>query len=189
MIDYMKGKIKYFDGEKIIIENENAGNAFILINVNQIPIKLENEIIIYICSLTNDFEASDYGFLVKEQRDMFADLIKIKTVGPKTAIIILEVFGFEQFRNVIETNDIDQILEIKGIGTFTARLIINELSKKYFDFKLNQKQEKIINSLMKLGFKSKDIYLALKDIKKETDLEEMTKLILERIAKNESARI
>ncbi|ATZ18741.1 Holliday junction DNA helicase RuvA [Williamsoniiplasma somnilux] len=189
MIEYIIGKVIDLNQQQIVIENNKQGFVYNLIKpINIEKNKLEN-LKLFTCEITNEFINECYACENKEIRDWFKSLLQIKTVGPKTALLILNILELDELKTIVRNNDLDSLLKIKGVGSFTAKIIISELNKIYFAKKMTLRQEKVITSLIKLGFKSKDIYQALQEIDSNCDLETMTKLTLERVSNNAITRL
>ena len=68
-----------------------------------------------------------YGFLTKEEKNMFLKLITISGVGPKAAIGILSGMEVYDLMRVIMASDIKALSKLKGVGKKTAERIVLEL--------------------------------------------------------------
>ena len=71
-----------------------------------------------------------YGFLTREERDLFLNLISVGSVGPKSAIAILGSLPVEDLRLAILTGDVNMLSRAPGIGKKTAQRISLELKDK-----------------------------------------------------------
>ena len=71
-----------------------------------------------------------YGFLYKEDREMFRQLLSVNGVGPKGALGILSVLGPDDLRMAIITGDAKAISRAPGIGPKTAQRVILDLKDK-----------------------------------------------------------
>ena len=103
--------------------------------------------------------------------------ININTIGEKTAFLILENYNYNELIDIFKNGRTDKILQLKGIGNYTARLIINSVQKELFNNKISDKKNKVITSLEKLGYKTKDIYKIIINID-----EDLTKYVLEQLS-------
>ncbi|PPE05173.1 Holliday junction branch migration protein RuvA [Williamsoniiplasma lucivorax] len=181
-MDYLKGKITKIKNDEIVLENNDQGFKFHLINLNQDTFLINQTIKLYITVFETEFQKESYGFIDEELRDAFADLVQVRTVGSKTAINILEKFTIDQWMQIVEKQDFEKILSIKGIGTFTAKNILFELNKKYFHYEMNNKQLDVYNALEKMGYKKKEIFSVIKLLDPKLNLEEMTKISLTKLS-------
>ncbi len=76
-------------------------------------------------------EALDlYGFLTRDERDLFRLLIGIDKLGPKKALSILSHFSPEHLRELVLREDADMLATVPGIGPKSAREIMWKLRDK-----------------------------------------------------------
>lgn len=71
-----------------------------------------------------------YGFMTREERDMFRHLISVTGVGPKSALFVLGSLPLSELRLAILTGDINLLSRAPGIGKKTAQRIALELRDK-----------------------------------------------------------
>ncbi|AVP49147.1 Holliday junction branch migration protein RuvA [Williamsoniiplasma luminosum] len=181
-MDYLIGKVIKIQNEEIILENNNQGFKFIFINLKNQKIVVDENIKLYVVDFETEFQKYSYGFLDEKLRDAFNDLVQIRTVGPKTAVNILEKFELDVWMQIIEKQDFEKILSIRGIGTFTAKNILFELNKKYFNYEFNNKQLDVYNALEKMGYKKKEIFSVIKLIDPKLSLDELLKNSLKKLS-------
>jgi Holliday junction DNA helicase RuvA len=115
-----------------------------------------------------------YGFLSREDRDLFKDLISVDGVGPTMALKILSSYESDKIRIDIADGDRADLCKAKGVGAKSADKIVNELKAKYAKYatvKLPHKEIEITNkfnndlkivaessikALVKLGWSNKE---------------------------------
>ena len=71
-----------------------------------------------------------FGFMTREEREMFRHLISVTGVGPKSAMFILGSLPLADLRLAILTGDINLLSRAPGIGKKTAQRIALELKDK-----------------------------------------------------------
>ncbi|MBN1777484.1 MAG: Holliday junction branch migration protein RuvA [Clostridiales bacterium] len=71
-----------------------------------------------------------YGFLSRDEHNLFLDLIGVSGVGPKSAIGVLGSLPLQDLRLAILTGDVDMLSRAQGIGKKTAQRITLELRDK-----------------------------------------------------------
>ena len=71
-----------------------------------------------------------YGFLTKEELDMFKKLITVNGVGPKGALAILDIMSVRNLQYAILAQDAKAISKANGVGSKTAERIIIDLKDK-----------------------------------------------------------
>ena len=71
-----------------------------------------------------------YGFLTKEELNLFKILISVNGVGPRTAQGMISILGVDNIRAAIATGDVKTISKAPGIGAKTAGRMVNDLKDK-----------------------------------------------------------
>ena len=136
-----------------------------------------------------------YGFLSKDRRDLFIQLISVSAIGPRTAINLLSNVSVQNFKENIITEDIKSLSLIPGIGPKTAKRIVVEIkekittdssSKRALDTsKINFNVDDIYTALSSLGYKKSQIDKSIKKLNEsnsfEGNIEDVIKKILSTI--------
>ena len=138
MFNYILGKLKEISDNKIVVENNGlAFDIFFPIsNITNLP-EIDNEVKIYTYMNVKEDEMSLYGFLTKEDKEMFLKLLTVNGVGPKGALNIISTFGFSTIIKAIRSNDSKLISSVSGIGKKTAEKICIELIDKVNKLEFN----------------------------------------------------
>lgn len=71
-----------------------------------------------------------YGFLNRQDLDIFKKLLGVNGVGPKSALGVLSALNPDEFRMAVVTGDAKRITKAPGIGGKTAQRIILDLKDK-----------------------------------------------------------
>ena len=71
-----------------------------------------------------------YGFLTKDDLDMFIKLIGVSGIGPKGGLAVLSVLSADDLRFAILAGDAKAIAKAPGVGAKTAQRVILELKDK-----------------------------------------------------------
>jgi Holliday junction DNA helicase RuvA len=75
-----------------------------------------------------------FGFLHREDRDLFLKLIGVSGVGPKIALAALATYPASRVANAIRGGDSAFLSKIQGIGKKTAERIVIDLAGKVDEF-------------------------------------------------------
>ena len=134
MIQYIHGTLCEISDGMIIVE---AGGIGYGINVpasviGELP-AVGTEVRIYTYYSVKEDSQSLFGFLYKEDREMFVQLIGINGIGPKGALAILSALRPDDLRMAIITGDAKAISSAQGIGKKTAERVILDLKDKVGD--------------------------------------------------------
>ena len=134
MIQYIHGTLCEISDGMIIVE---AGGIGYGINVpssviGELP-AVGTEVRIYTYYSVKEDSQSLFGFLYKEDREMFVQLIGVNGIGPKGALAILSALKPDDLRMAIITGDAKAISSAQGIGKKTAERVILDLKDKIGD--------------------------------------------------------
>ena len=167
MIVQITGILKSKSINELIIDANGIGY---LCNIstttfNQLP-EIENQftILTYLHIMENKHTL--YGFMEKEERQLFNLLISVSGIGPKIAIQLLSKTDNKKMSNMIVSSDVKMLSSLPGIGPKTAQRLIVELKDKFTfdnhesiptDNNFSKNQQDAYNALLTLGYKSIDI--------------------------------
>lgn len=131
MISYIKGELVYIGNDSIIVDNNGIGyNIGISSNtVTKLP-HINETVKIFTYMNVKEDEVSLFGFISKEELDMFNMLIGVNGVGPKGALAVLSVLSPAEIALAVVSNDIKTLSSGKGVGKKMAERIALELRDK-----------------------------------------------------------
>ena len=120
---------------------------------------IEKEIILWIEHIKR--EDSDYlfGFIHKEERDFFRDLLKVRGIGPQIGMSLLNNYSINEVKNSLVNQNKDLISSVPGIGKKMTERIFLELKNK---IKVKEEKEDTKKSIFQNG--REEIKIILKDI-------------------------
>jgi Holliday junction DNA helicase RuvA len=140
---------------------------------------------IYISESIDKEEIKIFGFLDENKRDLFEDLKHIKGVGEKIALRIVDYFSPEEFKEILESEDINALLKVPGVGKKVAQKIF--LEKNGLLPKEKKEEGTIRKALYNLGYSKEEVDEVMKEIRKEfkdfENVEEIIKFALQRLSK------
>ena len=131
MISYIRGPLEEKREDSVVVEAGNIGyRIFIPSSVlGELP-GLGEEVKIYTYFSVREDGMSLYGFLSKQDLEMFRQLIGVNGVGPKSALGILSVLKPDVLRLAVISGDAKAISKAPGVGAKTAQRIILDLKDK-----------------------------------------------------------
>lgn len=89
MISYVKGTVAYIGNDCIVVDNNGIGYNIQVSSSTASAVVMEKEVQIYTYMNVKENELSLFGFLTKEELNMFNLLISVNGVGPKSAVAML----------------------------------------------------------------------------------------------------
>ena len=124
-----------------------------------------------------------YGFQSLEELDLFAMLIGVSGIGPRTALATLSAFSPETLRDALVQGDALALTRIPGIGLKTAQRLILDLKDKvgaaalaWMAWGSSPEDTDVIKALTSLGYSVPEAQSALRAVPK--DLQELDQRIL-----------
>lgn len=133
MISWIKGNVvtlwqtnnKFF----ILVDCNNLGyeiqileSTFIKVKTKQLP---DKKITLWLRHIKKEDSDSLFGFISKDQKDFFNEILIIKGIGSQIAMSMLNRFSVDEIINAIKIEDKKLISSVQGIGKkMTERLIL-----------------------------------------------------------------
>lgn len=148
MIDYIKGEIVELSPAHIVLEAANIGY---LLNISLCTYsELNGKTIakLYVYEAIREDAHTLFGFLNKEERDLFLLLISVSGVGANTARVILSSLAPNELQNAILTGNVSLLKSVKGIGAKTAERIIVDLKDKVAKVEISSKDISIADNIL-----------------------------------------
>jgi Holliday junction DNA helicase RuvA len=95
---------------------------------------IDGETVFHTHLVVREDRMSLFGFLHREDRDLFLKLIEVSGVGPKIALAALAQYPAARVASAIRGGDSTFLSKIQGIGKKTAERIVIDLSGKVEEF-------------------------------------------------------
>lgn len=131
MIGYIKGRLEEVMDGAIIVDNNGIGYEILVPAsvIGSLPSK-GNEVKIYTYMNVREDLLQLFGFMTRDDLEVFKMLITVSGIGPKGALGILGVMSVDDVRFAVMSEDAKTISKAPGIGAKTARKLIIELKDK-----------------------------------------------------------
>lgn len=131
MISYVRGPLIEIEEDVIVVEAASMGyNIHVPLSVaEQLP-GTGKEVLIYTYLQVREDAMSLYGFLNRQDLEMFKQLIGVNGIGPKAALGILSALRPDELRLAVVSGDAKAISRAPGVGAKTAQRIILDLKDR-----------------------------------------------------------
>ena len=171
MIGHLKGKITSKNPPEILIEVEGVGYEVLCpMSTFYALDDLTEDILLFTHLSIKEDAHTLFGFISKDEKNVFRELIRVNGVGPKVALAILSNLSVQSLVECISTEDADLLAKTPGIGKKTALKLIVELQDRLGKLELtgtveksrdlnqssNPNSKQAIEALQSLGFKVKE---------------------------------
>lgn len=186
MISFVRGTVAELGESSIVIDTGAIGYEINMPGriIEELHLGEERKIFTYFQVREDAMQL--YGFLRKDDLDMFRMLLNVNGIGPKAALGVLSGSTADNLRFAVLSDDVGTISKIPGIGKKTAQKLILELKDKLkledaFEIKLAHEQgivndtavngplrdgyKEAVEALVALGYSSTDALRAVRAVK------------------------
>ena len=183
MISYVKGELAAIEEQKAIIDVGGIGYGVFMPHqaLAMLP-SVGNEVKLYTYLNVREDAMQLFGFLTKDDLEIFRLVIGVSGIGPKGGLNILSCMSPDELRFAIMSGDAKMISSAPGIGKKTAEKLIVELRDKVDIEKMldhaahpeetiqtdmaktsaNEMQSEAVQALVTLGYGSAESLRAVK---------------------------
>jgi len=195
MIGQLKGQIISKNPPEVLLEVGGIGYELLcpMSTFYQLDNLSEDTLLYTHLSIKEDSHTL-FGFISKDEKNMFRELIRVNGVGPKVALAILSHLSVSSLVDCIISEDADLLAKTPGIGKKTALKLIVELQDRLDKVELvdaststmghktsyNPNAKQALAALQSLGFKTKEANKMVSAIDdKDLTTEQMIRLALQ----------
>ncbi|MBR4139537.1 MAG: Holliday junction branch migration protein RuvA [Lachnospiraceae bacterium] len=132
MISFLKGCIEEKSEKSIFLDVQGVGYEVYMPtgSASMLP-AVGEEVKIHTYLQISENGIGLYGFLTKDELNVFKLLITVNGIGPKGAVGILSALTANELRLAVLSDDDKAIAKAPGIGAKTAKKLILELKDKF----------------------------------------------------------
>lgn len=191
MLEYIRGKLTEATPEKAVVETQGLGYRLYIpfSNYAKLP-AVGKEVFLFVYAHIREDSHKQFGFLTREERDLFEQLNAVSGIGPKTALALVGHMELSDLYFAISQKNVAVLCKIPGVGKKTAERLVVELKDRL------QKQtpsaagpsksvEDAISALINLGYPAlraqKAVKTVLETAKAKPELSQLITLALRQI--------
>lgn len=144
-----------------------------------------NEVVLLTHFLVREDAQLLFGFATDQERIIFRKLLKVNGIGAKASLSILGGMTTNELTHSIQTQDVNSLIKIPGVGKKTAERLILELKDKFSDtefasskYQGSSELSDIQNALLALGYNQKDILTVTKNLEENVSVNDGIKIAL-----------
>lgn len=131
MFAFIKGEVENLDEGIIVLENSGIGYEILVPADVVSEVTIGMEVKLYTYFHVKEDAMTLYGFLSREDLNIFKKLITVNSVGPKSALAIMSTLTTSDLIMAIISGDSKAISKAPGVGSKSAQKIILELKDKF----------------------------------------------------------
>lgn len=183
MLSYIIGEVAEISADTVVVENNGIGFNIktSAMTIDSLP-PVGDMVRIYTYLHVREDAIQIFGFLSKDELEVFKLLLNVNGIGPKGALGILSAISTDDLRFAVLSDDVNLIKSCPGVGAKTAQKLIIELKDKLrledaFEMAVNNNNKKntvqdntvivmneAVEALVSLGYSSKDAIAAVKKV-------------------------
>ena len=195
MITFVEGTIEYIEENAVVINNGGFGARIYMAPSALATLKVGEQKRIHTFLRVAEDIFDLYGFLTREELNMFKMIISVSGAGPKAALAILSVLSPQALTLAVVTDDYKSITKAQGIGPKLAQKIVLELKDKLKgkEIHLGGDDDAVItpvsggndavDALVVLGYSQSEAMRAVASVSPDLSTEETIKAALIRLMK------
>ncbi len=132
MYEFIQGNLVEKEVTKAVVEAGGIGYriSIPLSTYSKLPAEKKG-VVLHLSHVVREDSETLYGFLSREERDLFEVLMTISGIGPKTALAVIGHVDFGTFQRAITSGDTRLLSKIPGIGKKTAERLVIEMRDKF----------------------------------------------------------
>ena len=194
MFSYIRGELAEVMEEGIVIETGGVGFFVRVPQTVVSAIPPQGRIVkIYTHFRVSEDAMQLYGFLSREDLELFRMLLGVSGVGPKAALGVLSVLTADDVRFAVLSDDSKTIARAPGIGPKTAKKIILELKDRLSQNRQEDDvlppamnpQDEAVQALAALGYSAAESLRAVRSLEdtEGMDTETILKMALKKLSR------
>jgi holliday junction DNA helicase RuvA len=205
VIAYLNGKIVEKKDSSVVVDTQGVGyEVFCSPNTMARLSDVGGSCQLYVHTQYRADGAALFGFVTTQEKSLFLSLIKVDSVGPKSALNIMAAAPWDELIHHIEDGDVSALSKLPKISKKTAEHLVVKLKGKLTEIllesggeptkprtelrqKLKQMRGEAQTALSHLGFRTQDVERALDDLDEEIwngDLQEVIRHALNDLSGN-----
>ncbi|MCX7829954.1 MAG: Holliday junction branch migration protein RuvA [Acidobacteria bacterium] len=192
MIARLRGKVIEKNPTSLVIDVQGVG-YLVSVPISTSSSIQDGEANLFVHTEVREDSIQLFGFLKREERDLFCILREIHGIGPQTALAILSSMSYEEFFIAVKEQNTKRFMGIPKVGKKTAERILLELKEKDFPFISPDKSlgtetterdiiYEAVSALESLGYKTNEALSAInhaKNQESELNVENLVKRALQ----------
>ncbi|MGP3559669.1 Holliday junction branch migration protein RuvA [Geobacillus sp. BK01] len=175
MIEFIRGYVDYVCPEYVVIDHHGIGYEILTPNPFVFRESRAAMVTVYTYEYVREDVHALYGFLTREERNLFAKLLQVSGIGPKGGLAILAAGRPDELVQAIEEENEAFLCKFPGVGKKTARQMILDLKGKLTVFSaprpaapISGELAEAVVALKALGYAEREIEKIIPALREET---------------------
>ncbi|MCR3755736.1 MAG: Holliday junction branch migration complex subunit RuvA [Sodalis sp. Psp] len=132
MIGYLRGIILEKQPPQVLLETQGVGyEVYMPMTCFYALPETGQEVVIFTHFVVRQDTQLLFGFIHRQERVLFRELIKVNGVGPKLALAILSGMSVQELVNTVVRREINTLVKLPGVGKKTAERLVLEMKDSF----------------------------------------------------------
>ena len=131
MIAYVRGRVDWIGENSVVVEAGGIGYEIYMTGAALSRLSVDREVKIHTYFQVREDAMQLFGFLSRDELEVFRLLLGVSGIGPKAALGILGSIAPDDLRFAVLSDDVKTIQAAPGVGKKTAQKLILELKDKF----------------------------------------------------------
>ena len=195
MIAFVEGTVEYIEETAAVVSTGGFGCKIFMSPAALSTLKTGEHVKVHTFLRVAEDIFDLYGFLTREELDMFKMILTVSGAGPKAALSVLSALSPAALSVAVVTDDYKAITKAQGVGPKLAQKIVLELKDKFKGREIRLDSEgtafvspssqgnDAVDALVVLGYSQSEATKAVASVPKDLSTEETIKAALIRLMK------
>jgi len=132
MIAFLKGKVAWGEPDAVVIDVNGVGYRVNVTPACAAKLPAANDVVqIFTHMIVREDDMQLYGFMTREELNIFLLLLGVNGVGPRAALTLLSVLAPGDLARAVALENVSALTKAPGVGKKIAQRIILELKDKF----------------------------------------------------------
>lgn len=190
MIVTLKGVVSEKLADIVVLDAQGVGYGFYVTAEDYGRLVVGEEAKLYVYEYIREQAHDLFGFLARDTKALFEQLLNVNGVGPKMALNMLSIGSAQGVRQAIAAGDVKLIQQANGVGKRLAERVVVELKDKVGLIGVDLEstgllqaedtlmKDEAVEALVSLGYTTADAAQALQNVDPELPTEDRVKQAL-----------
>lgn len=190
MIAFVEGTVEYIEENAAVLNTGGFGSRIFMTPQALSTLKTGESVRVHTFLRVAEDIFDLYGFLTKEEIEMFKMILSVSGAGPKAAMAVLSALSPNGLMLAVVTDDYKSITKAQGVGPKLAQKIVIELKDKFkgkeikvddgtaTQFVTQSGSNDAVDALVVLGYSRAEAMRAVSGVSKDLNTEDTIKAAL-----------
>ncbi len=159
MFEYLRGKVVKKKNKLILLDVSGFGLRIFAPERDSSSVTIGEEVVFYVYLNYKSDKLEAFGFLSREDRDLFEKLLSVAKIGTRVSFEILNRLSAREFFRILEREDVSALSSIPRVGEKRAKRIVFELKGELLRDRGSFAD--VREALLNLGYTDREVSFAI----------------------------